>query len=141
MVLAVTLLWAKNRVKFELWFFLLHFRYASRNLSAPIKANLHFSLSRSGILSLDRSDAVIEISEWVEVPKRNLTLENATLASSNTSVEVGPTNNSETDNDNLHTDDGGIGNSSNSSVEELNAKDLGTEKKLKKRTFRVPLKV
>lgn len=141
MVLVVTFLRAKNGVKFELWFFLLHFRYASRNLSAPIKANLHFSLSRSGILSLDRSDAVIEISEWVEVPKRNLTLENATLASPNTSVEDGPTNNLESDNDNLHTDDGGIGNSSNSSVEEQNVKDLGTEKKLKKRTFRLPLKV
>lgn len=90
---------------------------------------------------MDRADAVIEISEWVEVPKKNLTLENSTIASPNISVEVGATNTSEENNDNLHTDDGGIGNSSNSSVEEQSAKDLGTEKKLKKRTFRIPLKV
>ncbi|RVX11271.1 Heat shock 70 kDa protein 17 [Vitis vinifera] len=44
-------------------------KYSSRNLSSPIKANLHFSLSRSGILSLDRADAVTEITEWIEVPK------------------------------------------------------------------------
>ncbi|KAF3445091.1 hypothetical protein FNV43_RR14784 [Rhamnella rubrinervis] len=116
-------------------------KYASRNLSAPIKANLHFSLSRSGTLSLDRADAVIEISEWVEVPKRNLTLENSTIASPDISDEVGATNTSEGNNENLHTDDGGIGNSSNSSVDEQIAKDLGTEKKLKKRTFRIPLKI
>lgn len=117
------------------------FRYASRNLSAPIKANLHFSLSRSGMFSLDRADAVIEISEWVEVPKRNVTLENSTIASPNISVEVGATNSSEESNGNLHTDEGGISNSSSSTVEEQSGKDVGTEKKLKKRTFRIPLKV
>ncbi|XP_015880901.3 heat shock 70 kDa protein 17 [Ziziphus jujuba] len=121
-------------------------KYASRNLSAPIKANLHFSLSRSGILSLDRADAVIEISEWVEVPKRNLTLENSTIASPNISVEAGAvntsaTNTSEESNGNSNTDEGGISNSSNSTVEEQSGKDVDTGKKLKKRTFRIPLKV
>lgn len=124
------------------------FRYSSRNLSSPIKANLHFSLSRSGILSLDRADAVIEISEWVEVPKKILTLENSTTASPNISIEAGANNASEAGannaseeiNDDLHVD-GGISNSSNSNVEEHNTTDLGTERKLKKKTFKVPLKV
>lgn len=118
-------------------------KYSSRNLSSPIKANLHFSLSRSGILSLDRADAVIEISEWVEVPKKNLTLENSTTASPNVSIEAGANsanNASEEINDDLHVD-GGISNSSNSNVEEHATPDLGTERKLKKKTFKVPLKI
>lgn len=114
-------------------------KYSSRNLSSPIKANLHFSLSRSGILSLDRADAVIEITEWIEVPKVNVTLENSSAASPNISVEASPHNASEDSNENLHAD-GGIDNTSNA-TENQSDKDLGTEKKLKKRTFRVPLKV
>lgn len=109
-------------------------------MSSPIKTNLHFSLSRSGILSFDRADAVIEISEWVEVPKKNLTLDNSTTTSPNISVEADATNASEESNDNLHVD-GGVSNTSSSNVEEHNTIDLGTERKLKKRTFRVPLKV
>ncbi|XP_031256380.1 heat shock 70 kDa protein 17 [Pistacia vera] len=114
-------------------------KYSSRNLSSPIKANLHFSLSRSGILSLDRADAVIEITEWVEVPKKNLTVENAT-SSPNISLETGAENSSEGSNENLHSDGDPI-NSSNSTVEEPNIIDQPTEKKLKKRTFRIPLKI
>lgn len=116
------------------------FRYSSRNLSSPIKANLHFSLSRSGILSLYRADAVIEITEWVEVPKKNLTVENATFSAPNVSLETGGGNSSEGSDENLHSDSGTI-NSSNSTVEEPNIIDQPTEKKLKKRTFRIPLKV
>ncbi|XP_075670126.1 heat shock 70 kDa protein 17-like [Castanea sativa] len=110
-------------------------KYSSRNLSSPIKANLHFSLSRSGILSLDRADAVIEISEWVEVPKKILTLENSITASPNISIEAGANNDSEEINDDL----GGMG--ANETVGEHNTIDLGTERKLKKKTFKVPLKV
>ncbi|CBI28657.3 unnamed protein product, partial [Vitis vinifera] len=76
-------------------------KYSSRNLSSPIKANLHFSLSRSGILSLDRADAVTEITEWIEVPKVNVTLENSSAASPNISVETSPHNASEDSNENL----------------------------------------
>ncbi|CAK9136008.1 unnamed protein product [Ilex paraguariensis] len=115
-------------------------KYSSRNLSSPIKASLHFSLSRSGIFSLDRADAVIEISEWVEVPKKNLTVENLASASPNISVEADPRNASEGNNDNLHVNDG-YNNTSNSTVNDQSTTDLGTEKKLKKRTFRVPLKI
>ncbi|KAK4834705.1 hypothetical protein QYF36_027116 [Acer negundo] len=114
-------------------------KYSSRNLSSPIKANLHFSLSRSGVLSLDRADVVIEITEWVEVPKKNLTVENATSSSPDISVETGGRNTSEGTSDNLHSD-GGTGNATNSSIEEPSTMDPPTERKLKKRTFRVPLK-
>ena len=122
-------------------------RYSSRNLSAPIKANLHFSLSRSGVLTLDRADAVIEITEWVEVPKKNLTLENSTAssnlsaevsASANSSAETGSGDSAEEGNGSLHSD-GSASNPSNSSEKEEIAQ--ATEKKLKKRTFRVTLKV
>ncbi|KAL6334571.1 hypothetical protein AAG906_018910 [Vitis piasezkii] len=109
------------------------------NLSSPIKANLHFSLSRSGVLSLDRADAVIETTEWIEVPKVNVTLENSSATSPNISVETSPHNASEDSNENLHAD-GRIDNTSNA-TENQSDKDLGTEKKKKKRTFRVPLKV
>lgn len=114
-------------------------KYSSRNLSAPVKANIHFSLSRSGILSLDRADAVIEITEWVEVPKKNLTIENSTI-SSNVSAESAASNSTEENNESMQTDSG-ISKTSNSSKEEPPAAEPATEKKLKKRTFRVPLKI
>lgn len=113
-------------------------KYSSRNLSAPIKANLHFSLSKSGVLSLDRADAVVEISEWVEVPKKNLTVENSTNASPNITIEAGTQNTTENSNDNGNNESN---NTSSSSATEQTTTDLGTEKKLKKRTFRVPLKI
>lgn len=118
---------------------MLFLRYSGRNLSSPIKASLHFSLSRSGIFSLDRADAVIEVSEWVEVPKKKLTVENSTSALPNITVEGSPQNVSEETTENLN-NEGGL-NITDSSIDNQNNTDLGTEKKLKKRTFRVPLKV
>ena len=115
-------------------------RYSSRNLSSPIKANLHFSLSKSGILSLDRADAVIEISEWVEVPKKNLTVENTTATSPNLTLESDTKSTTEESDVNLNSD-GVTDNSSNNNVEGPSTTEPVTEKKLKKRTFRVPLKV
>lgn len=117
----------------------LFFRYSERNLSSPIKASLHFSLSRSGVFSLDRADAVIEISEWVEVPKKKLTVENSTSAFPNITVEGSPQNVSEEATENL-INEGGL-NITDASEDNQNKTDLVTEKKLKKRTFRIPLKV
>ncbi|XP_038696853.1 heat shock 70 kDa protein 17-like [Tripterygium wilfordii] len=114
-------------------------KYSSRNLSSPIKTNLHFSLSRSGIISLDQAAAVIEISEWVEVPKKNLTVENETNTSPNISVDAGAKNSSEENTDNVHLNANYA--IAPNSTEEPSTSDLGTEKKLKKRTFRVKLKV
>lgn len=114
-------------------------RYSSRNLSSPIKANLHFSLTRSGILSLDRVDAVIEISEWVEVPKKNLTVENTTTTSPNITLESDKNTTEESDVN--FNSDSVTENLSDNIVEGPSTTELATEKKLKKRTFRVPLKV
>lgn len=122
-----------------LFIFLCCTRYSSRNLSSPIKANIHFSLSRSGILSLDRADAVIEITEWVEVPRKNLTIENSTI-SSNASDQSGASNSSEGGNESLETDNKN-NMTSNVSADEEAVAEIATERKLKKRTFRVPLKV
>ncbi|BAF09812.1 heat shock 70 kDa protein 17 [Oryza sativa Japonica Group] len=113
-------------------------KYSSRNLSAPIKANLHFSLSRSGIISLDRAEAVIEITEWVEVPKKNLTLE-SNSTSQTLSSEGGAANDTSDSKENVSSD--GDANKSSAPIDESNAQDIVTEKVLKKRTFRVPLKV
>ncbi|XP_051135545.1 heat shock 70 kDa protein 17 [Andrographis paniculata] len=114
-------------------------RYSTRNLSSPIKANLHFSLSRSGVFSLDRAEAVVEITEWVEVPRKNLTVDNSTsTASNNTDSNSG--NSAEESSDKVGTNNDNT-NSSDSSVNGSDSLDFGTEKKLKKRTFRVPLKV
>ena len=113
-------------------------RYGSRNLSAPIKANLHFSLSRSGIISLDRAEAVIEITEWVEVPKKNLTLEsNAT--DQTLSSESGTSDSATDSKENLSSESDANGSSTTN--DESNVQDTITEKVLKKRTFRSPLKV
>ncbi|KAK1304589.1 Heat shock 70 kDa protein 17 [Acorus calamus] len=115
-------------------------KYSARNLSAPIKANLHFSLSRSGILSFDRAEAVIEISEWVEVPKKNLTSDNSTNATTNITVEANPANSSDETQESLNIENG-ANEASNSSAEVQNDAAIVMEKKLKKRTFRVPLKI
>ncbi|CAK9325331.1 unnamed protein product [Citrullus colocynthis] len=115
-------------------------KYSTRNLSSPIKATLHFSLSRSGILSFDRADAVIEISEWVDVPRKNVSVENSTIVSSNATVEDSA-NTSEGKNDTSTPENGGVVSSSNPSTEEQGTTELATEKKLKKRTFRIPLKI
>lgn len=116
------------------------FRYASRNLSSPIKANLHFSLSRSGTFALDRADAVIEITEWVEVPRKNLTVDNSTMSTANISLETGAKNASEESSEKSQMNDDNV-NASDSNTNDNNVADLGMEKKLKRRTFRVPLKV
>ncbi|KAJ6756639.1 HSC70CB ISOFORM G-RELATED [Salix purpurea] len=115
-------------------------KYSSRNLSSPIKANLHFSLSRSGILSLDRADAVIEISEWVEVPKKNLTVENTTTTSPNITLETDTKNTTEENDEKLNSD-GVTDNTSIDVTQEASTTEPVTEKKLKKRTFRIPLKI
>ncbi|PKA55138.1 Heat shock 70 kDa protein 17 [Apostasia shenzhenica] len=118
-------------------------KYSTRNLSSPIKATMHFSLSRSGLISLDRAEAVVEISEWVEVPKKDKIAEANTTEilnaanSLNASTEAIPDNISGVD---LNTQDGA--NNSSTSIEELKEKvEVETEKVFKKKTFRVPLKI
>nr|QBS00792.1 HSP70 [Agave sisalana] len=114
-------------------------KYAARNMSAPIKANLHFSLSRSGIISFDRAEAVVEITEWMEVQKKNKSLESNATNPLNISTEASPENNSQDKQESLN-----IENQTNNSISNTEAQesvDVSTEKILKKRTFRVPLKI
>ena len=116
-------------------------RYAARNMSAPIKANLHFSLSRSGIISFDRAEAVVEITEWMEVQKKiNKTLESNSTNPLNISSEASPENNLQDKQESLNIENE-TNNSSISNTEAQESVDVSTEKILKKRTFRVPLKV
>lgn len=75
----------------------------------------------------------------MEVPKKNLTIENSTI-SSNVSDDSGAKNNSEENNESVQSDSG-INKTSNTSAEEQAAAEPATERKLKKRTFRVPLKI
>jgi len=89
---------------------------------------------------LDRADAAIEISEWVEVPKKNLTVENTTTTSPNITLETDTKNTTE-ESDEKSNSDGVIDNTSINITEEPSTTEPITEKKLKKRTFRVPLKV
>ncbi|GLJ53692.1 hypothetical protein SUGI_1145530 [Cryptomeria japonica] len=118
-------------------------KYSSRNLSSPIKTNLHFSLSRSGVVSFDRAEVVIEISEWIEVPVKNLTVENLTSILSNASTESIPSPDSSTENGEANLNGEGIENNTVSTNPEKVTEDAKptTEKKLRKRTFRVPLKL
>ncbi|KAF3778193.1 Heat shock protein 17, partial [Nymphaea thermarum] len=115
-------------------------KYRFRNLSSPIKANLHFSLSRSGVLSLDRAEAVIEISEWVEIPVKNTTLENTSVLTSNISSEANNEGVSDESKENLENETVNL-NQSSTNMDEMNKTEVVTEKKLKRRTFRVPLKI
>lgn len=106
-------------------------KHSVRNLSSPIKANLHFSLSKSGIISFDRAEAVIEYFEWVDIPKKNLTV------SASISTEGESKNNTEKDE---KTQTPESNESSAQSLGEISS-EAAPEKKLKKKTFRVPLKI
>lgn len=120
-------------------------RYLARNLSSPIKATLHFSLSRSGVISLDRAEAVIEVSEWVEVPKNIKTVEsnasNALNATGNLnlSTEGSPADVKEYKQESQNADN--ETNSSDINGEVIDNVRVETEKVLKKKTFKVPLKI
>ncbi|GJM86611.1 hypothetical protein PR202_ga02488 [Eleusine coracana subsp. coracana] len=84
----------------------------------------------------EKAEAVIEITEWVEVPKKVLTLESNTT--NQNSSEAGVTNSTADTKENLSSSSD---TNSSTTIDESNAQETVTEKVLKKRTFRVPLKV
>ncbi|GJP38154.1 hypothetical protein CLOM_g22591 [Closterium sp. NIES-68] len=43
-------------------------KYSSYNLTHPIRASLHFHLTRSGTVGLEKAELVVEFTEWIEVP-------------------------------------------------------------------------
>ncbi|KAL5144157.1 Heat shock protein 17 [Glycine soja] len=77
-------------------------------------------------------NAIIEITERVEVPRKNMTIENSTI-SSNVSAESAGSNSSE---ENMQTDSEISKTSNGSAEEQATAAEPATEEKLKKRTFR-----
>ncbi|KAG8044172.1 hypothetical protein GUJ93_ZPchr0040g33530 [Zizania palustris] len=86
----------------------------------------------------NRAEAVIEITEWVEVPKKNLTLESNSTGQ-NLSKEAGSANGTSDSKENLSSDSDA--DKSRTPIDKNNAQDIIMEKVLKKRTFRVPLKL
>ncbi|KAK8914402.1 Heat shock 70 kDa protein 17 [Platanthera zijinensis] len=112
-------------------------RYSVRNLTSPIKATMHFSLSRSGLISLDRAEAVIELSEWVEVPKKNKTIEiNANVLNVTENLNVSTEGSPHIES--LNTDNETHSSDVNTEADKV---EIETEKVLKRRTFKVPLKI
>lgn len=98
----------------------------NKNLSAPIKSTLHFSLSRSGLVNLDRGETVVEVMEWVDVPilDSNLTALLANITSNLTSEVLGST-----------------ATEVNGTSSDVADTQPVVKQKLRKRIFRIPLKV
>lgn len=120
-------------------------KYGSRNLSSPMKTNLHFSLSRSGVLSFDRAETVVEFSEWVDVPVKNQTMNEtkATLKKPDLSSETegnGPEDSSKVE-DGATLEASNTTDANDSFISETPVREVIMEKKLRKRTIRVPLKI
>lgn len=142
-------------------------KYGSYNLTQPLKTALHFALSRSGIVSLDRAEVVAEFSEWFEVPDipavnatvsvANATAEggNGTGASNATTIDGGEGTAAGEDADGLEEtpgEEGGLSadegvTGAEGGVEEEKKAEAGAEaavpmkRKLRKRTVRIPLKI
>lgn len=111
-------------------------RYASHNLSAPIKTTLHFSLSRSGVISLDRAETVVEISELYDVP-----IQNTTVDSNQTTVPPEKAGQPDSVSGAENVKEGTTGDDQKEPSHDSAADKPLTTKKLRKRTIRIPLKV
>lgn len=121
-------------------------KYGSRNLSSPMKTNLHFSLSRSGVLSFDRAETVVEFSEWVDVPVKNQATNETkpTLKKPDLSSETegnGPEDLTTKVEDGATLEASNTTDAKDSSISETPVQEVIMEKKLRKRTVRVPLKI
>lgn len=122
-----------------------YLKYGALNLSSPMKTNLHFSLSRSGVLSFDKAETVVEFLEWVEVPVKNLTsnetklfLEKLDLSSE--SEGRGLENSSEVG-DSVTAEVSNVTEAKNALKDSAPEYETVKEKRLRKRTIRVPLKI
>ncbi|BFI40486.1 hypoxia up-regulated 1 [Marchantia polymorpha subsp. ruderalis] len=131
-------------------------KYASYNVSAPLKTSLHFSLSRSGVISLDKAETVVEISEWYEVPVANATTDvNATVEAKSTEEGAGSPEEAKDEEVKLSSEEvkqtqadssPEAGDVSGVSSEGEPSKDSPVaepvvKKKLRRRTIRIPLKI
>lgn len=117
-------------------------RYKNHNQSAPMKTTLHFALDRSGVVTLERAEQVVEVSEWVEVvdPIRNITALLANLTANETTGDVNATTGTEESESKPETDAGNL-TDENVTATEVTPPPVTVTKKLRKRIFRIPLKV
>lgn len=117
-------------------------RYKNHNQSAPMKTTLQFALDRSGVVNLERAEQVVEVSEWVEVvdPISNITALLANLTANATTGDVNATTVTEESESKPETDAGNLTNV-NGSATEVTPPPVTVTKKLRKRIFRIPLKV
>ncbi|GBG65617.1 hypothetical protein CBR_g51500 [Chara braunii] len=128
------------------------------NASSPIKTNIHFTLSRSGVLSLDKVEAVVEVQEWIEVPVKNVTENGATAAneteasSKSTYAESGEggqasseTTEGGSEGEAGTTDEGSAPVAAEAPIvadgQPAEEKKVEMKRKLRKRIFRIPLKI
>ncbi|XP_068667722.1 uncharacterized protein [Aristolochia californica] len=95
--------------------------------------------SRNRVVSFDRAKVVIEISEWVDVPIKYFTMENSKWTTPAISLEARPDSSTTVSNENQSTKSD-VDSSSNP-INVLSGNGIIMEKKLKQRTFRVPLKI
>lgn len=127
-------------------------KYMSWNLSAPIKTNVHFSLSRSGFLSLDRAETVVEVSEWVEIPVKRPMNDTKSINNQMNKTSETPEGQEAQEEEGLNDitksrEEDSVAENSNTTEANNALKEpapefeIVMEKKLRKRTIRVPLKV
>jgi hypoxia up-regulated 1 len=104
-----------------------------------MKTVLHFSLDRSGVVNFDRAEQVVEVSDWINVvdPLGNITSLLANLTANGT---VGDLNDTDFNLTKLLTDAGSLANGTIAGINNETAA-LAPKQKLRKRIFRVPLKV
>eukprot|EP00897_Mesotaenium_endlicherianum_P006776 jgi/Mesen1/6126/ME000313S05248 len=130
-------------------------RYAAYNLTQPFKTSLHFSLTRSGLVALEKAEMVVEFSEWYQVAQpvnassgtgsTNATAsEPDTLPSGNGTNAVEDSATTETGEGSTASSSGnstGSGSNDTSSGNSTAAAETVMVSKLRRRIIRVPLKV
>lgn len=122
-------------------------RYSTYNLSNPLKTSVHFEISRSGLVAVEKAELVVEFSEWTEVRVpivSNKTLVANTTASTtanSTQAEGGASEKAEGGSEKGNATEAGLGTTVNATEAAAEETQYETKQKLRKRTIRVPLEV
>eukprot|EP00850_Spirogloea_muscicola_P022840 SM000314S12184 [mRNA] locus=s314:20611:26618:+ [translate_table: standard] len=132
-------------------------KYSSYNLSQPIKLNMHLALTRSGLASLEKVEAVVEIQEWIEVPvliKNETQPVNATIVANATedgSSNITDTGSATAFDEEDSKDEEGAGETAGGLLQPMDmtasenettvAPTVEMKRKLRKRTIRIPLTI
>lgn len=112
-------------------------RYSTYNLTNPLKTSLHFEITRSGLVGVEKAEVVVEFSEWTEVRVPIISNQtvggNATGNGTQPGAEGGGGEGNATE-----AASGAPGNATEVAAEEP---QYEIKQKLRKRTIRVPLEV